>query len=335
MTDMKQVLKSNTFKISVGIGISIVLLVWVLSQVDFSQTVNELKNVNLWFLIPITLILTAQYLLRALRWRLLLEKGSEIQTSTLAQSILVGTFASFILPLRAGEFIRPLFLSKYSRTSFSQAFLSVVVERFFDLSAVLITFLFVVKGIEGLPSWVRDGAMALSWMALIILGLLLVAIILPKQLVMLSEAMIKFFPQKLQEICRKIVAQLIDGAAVLGNIRRFVEVLFWTALVWLSAYVFTTATLYLLPTIDHSFELGTITTVIIALAVAAPSAPGFLGVYQTACLAAFALFHISREQALAYSLVSHAFTYLYHCGLGALILLAKGVKLSELRESSR
>ncbi|MCB0329486.1 MAG: flippase-like domain-containing protein, partial [Bdellovibrionales bacterium] len=117
------------------------------------------------------------------------------------------------------------------------------------------------------------------------------------------------------------------------NPKRLFMVLFLTTLVWVTNFVLYWVLLYLL-NIEASLLLGTTVAVIIALAVAAPSAPGFVGVFQTACLASFALFTLPEEQAFVYSVITHIFQYIFFIAYGVFVLSKAGMKLNELRDRS-
>jgi hypothetical protein len=106
-----------------------------------------------------------------------------------------------------------------------------------------------------------------------------------------------------------------------------------SALVWISSYLLSWGYLWLFG-IEGSVSFAVAIGVIIALAVAAPSAPGFIGVYQTACLAAFALFAYSEETAIAYSLVSHAHQYVAFVAYGIWVMFKYNLSFRELRGGS-
>ena len=63
----------------------------------------------------------------------------------------------------------------------------------------------------------------------------------------------------------------------------------------------------------------------------APSAPGFIGVFQAGCVVGLGLFGIGEELAVAYSIVTHAHQFLYICGVGLLVILTGKWTLGSLR----
>ena len=83
-----------------------------------------------------------------------------------------------------------------------------------------------------------------------------------------------------------------------------------------------------------SWHQAIVITVIIALAVAAPSAPGFIGVFQIACVAAFLLLGLSKELATSYSIIAHAQMFIIVICYGIYLLFKYKLNLTDLRENS-
>jgi uncharacterized membrane protein YbhN (UPF0104 family) len=103
-----------------------------------------------------------------------------------------------------------------------------------------------------------------------------------------------------------------------------------TLIIWLSSFAFFYVSFGLLD-ITPSWALAFAIGVIVALAVAAPSAPGFIGVYQAACLAGFSLFGLEESTAVAYSIITHLLQYFLFVAYGAYVLSRSGIKLGQLR----
>jgi glycosyltransferase 2 family protein len=80
-----------------------------------------------------------------------------------------------------------------------------------------------------------------------------------------------------------------------------------------------------------SFWFGVSCTVFLALAVAAPSAPGFAGVYELGCIAAFRLFGLDAAIATSYAIVSHVYQYVFIIVYGVWVLMKYGLRVGELR----
>jgi uncharacterized protein (TIRG00374 family) len=338
---LKSLLASKTFHSVLGVTVSVILLVWVFAGVDYSKFSQQLYTANYWVLIPALFVFWLHFVLRAIRWRFLLPNGSKVGFQASFDSTIVGCFANFVLPLRAGEFVRPYMLSKITKVSFAEGFASIVTERFFDLVASIVTFAIILQFIPALPEeahWVSTSAWILGGISVAILGFIVTVSLLPEKIVLIYDYL---FPltkeQKLTKIVmarlRRFLIDFISSAKILSSPSRLFAVLAMTALIWLSNYLLFYIFLYLL-NIPQTFLLATVVSVVIALAVAAPSAPGFIGVYQTACVVAFALYKIPEAEALAFSIITHLMQYAVFIGYGVFALSRAGLKLKELRERS-
>ncbi len=326
-------LKSKKLHSYLGIAVSLGLIGWIATILDWDQLGQEFAKVSLWPLIPLTLAVIVQLALRAARWRYLLPESKDLKYSALFDSLMIGNMATFLLPLRAGEFIRPLVLVRDGRYTFATAFASVIVERFFDLSAVLLTFGLLALSLPSLPPLAVDGALALSVIAVGILLFICIGIWWPQVARTITRRGVALLPARMREPIIRFNENLLQAVAVLRSMRNLVMVLLYTTAVWISTYVGFAFGLWMFG-MPADLLIGTTIGVIVALAVAAPSAPGFIGVFQTGCIAALALFGISQEFAVAYSVVLHAQQFILVVLLGALCLARQGLSFSSLNRGT-
>jgi len=328
--------RNRFLQLGIGFGVSAALVGWLAYSIEWSVVWVALSKVRYELLFPLTALIVLHFLVRALRWRFLLpapSNRSDVRISKLFDGILVGAFATFVLPLRAGELVRPLMLSRQSSFSFGVSFASVVIERFFDLSMVLISFGLMLPHVPGMPGWVEQGAYILTTLAVGLLVFLVLGSLTPIWIDRLIERCLSPLPQRVSAPLLRFVRGLLDATKVLKEPRRLVGIVALTIMVWATNYLLFWGYLWLFD-IPGSVSFVVAIGVIIALAVAAPSAPGFIGVYQTACVAAFALFGLPQEEAIAYSLVSHAHQYVIFVAYGLWVLLKYNISFRELRGTS-
>lgn len=247
---------------------------------------------------------------------------------------MIGNLATFLLPLRAGEFVRPFVLSLKSEYRFSVGFASIVVERFFDLVTVLITFVILLFAVEGIPDWTHKGAIMLGGLAGGLLLFMIIGSLAPGFAKRITEIFTSLLPLRIRTALDHFVDGVLEGLKVLHAPLNLLTIIALSICVWSSAYLLFQSFLWSIGVFE-SLWLGTTVAVIVALAVAAPSAPGFIGVFQVGCIAAMALFGISEERALAYSIVSHGFHFVAFLVYGTLVLFQYNMKLSELSSSGR
>lgn len=326
--------RSRTFKVGIGLLVSLGFLTWIFVSTDWSAVQSHLTQLSWpWFLVAV-LVTLLHYVLRAFRWRLLLP--AETQTSVLVRfdSIMLGNLATFLLPLRAGEFVRPWLLTRHSDVSFATGFASVVVERFFDLSAVLLAFAFIVNASPLQSEALLAGAWGLGGIAAGICVFLILGSFLPSPLIRLVRYVLRPFPHKFSSTILHLVENILAGASLLRSPWRACGVLVLTAVIWCSSYWIFDIFLRLFQfpsTLLFVVSIG----VTVALAVALPSAPGFIGVYQTACVLVFQAFGLSQEQAVAYSLVNHLFQYVIFVLYGLVLFTRYEIGLSALKPTQK
>lgn len=316
----------------IGCLVSAAMLFMAFRGVDTEALGASLLQAKWWPAVPFVLLFCTHHVFRAMRWRLLLPclVGPRPTLRQLFDATILGNLATFLLPFRVGEFVRPLLLSRWSSYAFGTSFVSVVIERFFDLSAVLLSFACIAPWLPSLPPFAVGGAKALGVIALAILLFITVGSILPKQMKALVDLVLRPLPGGIASVLGKFAGDLLEGAAVLKGPWQLLGIVILTSAVWATAYLQFYALLFMFPH-ETSLLISVTLGVFVALAVALPSAPGFVGVFQAGCVAAFALFHYPESSAKAFSLLAHALTYLVYLVIGFALLAIHGLSLSELK----
>ena len=314
------------------------LALWfVFKDVELSALGDRLKNAQLLPVLPPFLLCVAIHLFfRTLRWRYLLPtspQGSKASMRQLFDSMMLGNLATFIFPFRLGEFIRPLILSRWTSYSFPTAFVSVVLERFFDLATVLLSFAWIISTREVDPT-IMKGAMTLATISGGLLVFLVMACLCPQFTQDTVSFVSRFLPEKLRHFVDHFTKDLIRGASVVKTPSRLLMVLLLTAGTWIFAWLQFYVMLYIFPW-ERSLEVSVGIGVIVALLIAAPSVPGFFGPFQAGCVAAFELFgYQDHADMTAYSLMVHLLTYVLIISIGFWLLRKHDLKLFDLKNAA-
>jgi len=325
----------KTLQIVVGFLVSAGMLYFAFKDMNVAELKANFAQITWWPILPFLGFTAVHLFFRSLRWRYLLPEAQREVPSLrkLFDSLILGNLATFILPFRLGEFIRPLVLSRWTEYSFASAFISVVIERFFDLSAVLISFAILMQLIPDVPQWLHLAAYSLGGMAFGLSLFLVGGCILPGPIERLVAVCAKPLPKKLGSFAVKFSGDLLRGAAVIKTPKRLAMIIGLTIGVWLTAYLQFNALLFIFP-YERSFILSVAVGVFVALAIALPSAPGFVGVFQLGCVAAASLFAYPEAAAQVYSLVVHALTYIVFVALGFWLLSVHDLNLFELKKAA-
>lgn len=135
---------SKFIKIAFFFFIGILLIWWSLHQIppqEWDKFTIALKKSKLWIIFPVALILGLSHLVRALRWRLIMEplgyKPSIINTFL---AVLIGYLANLAVP-RLGEVLKCTLLSKYEKVPAEKIVGTIVAERAFDVISLGVIFL--------------------------------------------------------------------------------------------------------------------------------------------------------------------------------------------------
>ena len=116
----------------IGLVLTVVFLVLALQRVDLAGFVDELRGVNYVWLVPSAVCTLVGYVLRTVRWRIILSGAARAPLSTLFPVLIMGFAINNLLPGRLGEFWRAYLLGRKRNVPKTFALASVVVERVFD-----------------------------------------------------------------------------------------------------------------------------------------------------------------------------------------------------------
>ncbi len=327
--------KNNGRRIAVLFSglLSLVILLVLGMRLDWSVLLSEFGRLHWAFLPLLVLITLGTFWVRALRWRHLLPDGSAVSRIRLFEATLVGFTATFILPLRVGEVVRPWGLSRWQPVRFSAGLASVVIERAFDALTLLVLLGLALAKLESVPPLVAAGAKVVAVLAVAILLVMIAAYLGASRMIRLGEWMIlAILGKRCPKLARRLVAMVEDFLAGLRGISSLKDLMwsvFWSAVLWALLVLLYQVGLWSFG-VEATSWVGVTVCVMIALAVAAPGAPGFVGTFQLGCVVALALFGYPEEFGVAYSIVLHALQAVTVVVCGFFILHRRGLHISDI-----
>jgi len=313
------VIKSLRFWL--GLGISLVMILWALSQVDLGGLGRALVRTNYSYLLLCLPIIWLQYVVRALRWDYLLRPVAKVPYRSLLASTVVGFTGNLLLPARLGEIMSAVDVGRREGISKASALATILLERVLDGLAVVPLFLLaawslgVFAGPSDMAGHTRTAATVFG---LVYLGVLIVVVALslnPRRSLALLGLILSPLPQKISAKLLGFASSIVAGLMLLRYPRLLVPALAYTLILWLML----AAPLYILAlAVGHpvSFTAALFVNGLICLAIAVPSAPGYVGTFHYAIQVGFGvLLGMSQEKALALAVIFHgvtfAFTVLY------------------------
>ncbi len=318
----------KALQIVVALIISALGLYLALRGVAFQDIGTALQNARWgWVLLAIPCV-GVSFLLRAYRWRLLL--NNELSVGNAFGLICIGYLVSDILPLRLGDPARAVAASIRSKVSVIAALSTVVIERTLDLlTAVLflvITLPFIAAGDSAVAGLISGGA------ALVLLIALILMARYPEQTEELARAILTRLPLGDPERWLRPLRDILQGLQALRTPRQGIALGLLSLGVWgaviLYYIVLQQALLY--GGLPRPILLAAlVTTWATALGMAVPSQGG-IGGYHAAAKWALTLFGIVDALAATYALLAHIISYLMGVILGASALMMWGISLKEI-----
>jgi uncharacterized protein (TIRG00374 family) len=323
-----------------GVVISVALLWWTLRGESFSDIWTVLRESNAALFILAAAVATLMFPLRAWRWHYILEPtAGKIPFGPLWRATAIGFMVNNVSPARAGELARAYVLSRETgRVSFTASLASLVVDRVFD-AVVVVLLLLVVVSLPGFPADAMVGSWPISRLllagalvAITALIALLLAALFPESPARLWERAIGTRAPRLMARGREILLSFGAGLKVLRDVRQSAIVFLLALLGWLvNAVSFWIA--FKAVGIEAPFTAALFLQSLLAAAVAAPSAPGFFGVFEASAKVALSVYGIDNTLAVSYALGYHLLGWIPITVIGFWYLGRMGLHLKDMKNS--
>jgi len=305
---VKQSVKS-TVKLILLLVVAIALLFVAFKDVDLEHLVTGFRTANyLWVAIAAVAAIAA-HIVRALRWRLLMEPlGHKPSLTNTLGALMVGYMANLVFP-RIGEVTRCGSLRKTDNIPFDSLIGTVIVERAFDLLVMLaLTLVVFVIRVEFFGNFIWHSA-------IVPIGSKIQGLVTHAPFVLIASAIFlvalvvlirkNVFGQKFHDKLSSFFWGLIDGVKSVFTMKRRGTFFLYTSLLWFFYWIMTWLMVF---SIDATSTLGPIDglflLVVGSFGMAAPVQGGF-GAYHIITAMALGIYGISREDGLLYAVISH------------------------------
>lgn len=324
---------SRSVRIGLSIAISVVFLYIAARDVDWAKAMTALSAAHYVWVLPVIGVTIAQVYLRALRWRVLLRPFGPPSLRAINTANNIGFMANFILPLRAGEVIRPVLLSRSENIPLGGILATNVLERIFDMFTILLLF-----GITAAFLPISEHARSLgSVLVAVAFGVAAGVVFIrwqEKLALRLLDAVTSFLPENIRSALRNFLEGFTQALRVLDSPAEFIAITLWSIGIWVVVSFIFGFGLFMFD-MPSFFPLGQIcVAALVAVAVSVPSAPGFLGSFQLGCTIALGLLGVDKDLALAYGLVIHVTQFIAVIAVGMYSLVSEGLSLKQMEEVS-
>jgi len=294
-----------------SISVATLCLYFAFQQVNLEDINRALITANLNYLFLASLITFITFILRSIRWRMLLNSPKELSFSQYMSSTHIGYFLNNILPFRAGDLGRAKLLSDHSkRMKFSFLVGSLVAEKIIDLWIIGFFSIFIIfLGYQDILGFNFS-------LIILLLYIITTAIIFGKNSLV----------NKIQEKF-SITKNFIDGYLLVSENKiklGIISLMLWCSFV---VYIFLILqSLNINLTIQQYLGLTIISSIVTSL----PIAPAAIGTYHLAVIYCLSLYEINIDLAQTTAILMHSLFLVYTIIFGYIFLSFEKINLKTL-----
>jgi glycosyltransferase 2 family protein len=321
---------SRIFNFQTVVGLLVTAgIIWLgLSRINLPHTLAAFTVVRVGYVFAGGALVVVVIAILAVRWHVLLPRNPDVPIRFVFCYLMIGYMVNAIVPLRLGDLVRAYLLGRRHGIAVSTTLSTVVVERFFDVIAIVVIGL-LVSTVLDLPPLVEIGLRTFAVVgvagACVLYGL-------------------SFWGEGINRLAwRKTdsgrlrwldpVLQRLDyfckALTVLHDWRRLLAASAFTLAGWsvLSASLSMFALSFRL---QVPYLAGALMMVATSLGASIPSAPGSTGVFHALTVLALSVWSVPTEEAVAVGVLAHGVTIALHIVLGVLCASLVGIRLLSL-----
>jgi uncharacterized protein (TIRG00374 family) len=297
----------------IGMAISVISLVVLFRLVDPRAVWEALKSADYRHLAFATLLWLVYLWLRAVRWRWML--GNVPTTLRVFHVQNSGFLLNLILPLRLGEPARAILIGRTAGLTVPQGLSTMVVERLLDVLVVALLLPVTLFRLPALPDLATDSIIGSALLIVVALAALVVMVQQRPRVVALARRLLQPVPRLNADRWSSHLDKLLADLAILARPRSGAITLLLSALVWLPmvfAYQSSMAAVGLaVDPLTAAFVMCAA-----AFSIAAPSSPGYIGVFHAGVTAAIVLLGLDAVAAASFAVLYHAANSLFVALMG-------------------
>lgn len=224
-----------------------ILLAWLFFRtMDTGQLMHELEHGDLsWFLV-VMLVSLSVYIIRVLRWQMLIKaSGYKAGFMNAFSALSIGYFVNFAVP-RLGELTRCLSLKKSENIPFMQLLGTVIVERVVDiLSLALLLLLTLALQFDKITVFAKENVFEPIYQGIILKILagntfvLVMTVLVTCVFLFFFFYFRKYIRERSPALLLKFIQGLKDGLTSVLKLERKWLFIFYTVLIWFCYYLMT------------------------------------------------------------------------------------------------
>ena len=307
-------------------------LLWLFFRnIELHATWQAIAHARLGLIFAAVLVTLITYVLRAWRWQALLRPIGHARFRTAFRTTVIGFAATFLLPGRIGEVLRPYLLARTEGFKATATFATVIVERLLDVCIVVMLFAVALPFVN-----VDVGREVKTASAIAVAGSLVLLVLLfmlaghPERLGQWAGKLARHLPARIAELTEQLVRTFAEGLKVMRHPGQLVLAAFWSVPLWSSIAlgVWLTSLAF---DLTFPFMGSFLVLALLAAGVSLPTPGGVGGFHYTYLLALTQFFGAPREASAAAALVLHAVSFVPVTLVGLVFMWQDGLTLGSLK----
>ena len=290
-------------------------------DVELAELSRSLDDSNYWYLLPAFALLAFGFFVRVLRWRYMFSPETRPGVWPTTETLILGQFLNSVLPFRAGDAARIVALRSFGGPSRVETAGTVVLERVFDVLALLLLLFVMVPWLPEV-TWIRAAGTLAIVLSLAVAAAIVILRIYGERAVRVILRPFGRLPFLSSARVEAAVRNLTQGVIALRSTRLGLLAFSLTVVSWIVLGMS-----FWLLTLGFDFGLSPTAGLLIVIATGLshllPSAPAGVGVFEAAAIVALAAYGVPQTPALSYALVAHALNILPFVLAGLLVVVLR------------
>jgi len=314
------------------------LLWWSFHKVEMRDLLEAFRTAR-WGFLPLAFTMGVfVFLIKALRWRLLIEPLRQVSYKSLLSAIMIGFMVNCIFS-RLGELVRAGVLGVKGEAKTSTALATIALERIFDMCTVVLFLMLSLlmlqpdasgKSATHLAQIRTAGALAaIAFVAAVVFLVMLK--LYPKPASRLVLMCFAWLPERLRKHVDDFLKSFLKGLDAIQNLKQVVFVLALSIAHWIFQVLYFLFIGYCFADLGLTFPGAMLVFAITALGVAALPLPGYIGVFQGGVMIAAGILALPNASSLSYAWLAWAANIPPIILIGFGFLWVEGLSLGQLR----
>jgi uncharacterized protein (TIRG00374 family) len=323
------------WQLLIGIGISAFFIYLALPGLHLPEVWASLRTANYWWILPGVAVYFVGLWARTWRWHYMLRPLKPVPLVRLFPLVCIGYFGNNVYPFRAGELIRSYVLKRTEGIAFMSSLATVFIERIFDGLVMLLFVFLALPFVPAMPPLYRNLVTILTLLLVGATVLFMWMAVRPARVEALYTWVSRtVLPQRIRSVTDNLYARFMEGLQCLRSGQDVIMIFATSVVIWIME---TIKYWFVMHAFDFqvSFLVLMLMNGLVNLATTLPSAPGYIGTFDTPGIETLAAFGVDRNIAASYTFTLHAALWLPVTLLGGWFFWRAQLKWSDFAEAQQ